>query len=303
MPVNTSPLPSSPASVNSSTGDITVPMLLNNPTRINRDVAAVATANYWADRVLPNGGSVSGGGVIFDIAQPGDSYSSREPEPIAPGGEFPILNAAEAIPATAKVSKWGGKIKVTDEKRDRNDMRYVQREQTRMANSLVRQLHRNAVAAIDAAVTAYSRTDTWTTAFASLAVVGDTQTAAASRPAADVLGAQATADQNNHEVTFDTLLMSVLDYASLAAVSAVIGVPVDRIVFPEGNGQVISTNLIAQGTSYLIASNEAGETRWEKPLGTVTFREEEIETTWIQSSVRAVHFVDNPYAILKFTGG
>lgn len=303
MPVNTSPLPSSPASVNSSTGDITVPMLLNNPTRINRDVAAVATANYWADRVLPNGGSVSGGGVIFDIAQPGDSYSAREPEPIAPGGEFPILNAAEAIPATAKVSKWGGKIKVTDEKRDRNDMRYVQREQTRMANSLVRQLHRNAVAAIDAAVTAYSRTDTWTTAFASLAVVGDTQTAAASRPAADVLGAQATADQNNHEVTFDTLLMSVLDYASLAAVSAVIGVPVDRIVFPEGNGKVISTNLIAQGTSYLIASNEAGETRWEKPLGTVTFREEEIETTWIQSSVRAVHFVDNPYAILKFTGG
>jgi hypothetical protein len=246
---------------------------------------------------------VSGGGVIFDIAQPGDSYSAREPEPIAPGAEFPILNAAEAIPGSAKVSKWGGKIKVTDEKRDRDEDHWLRNEQIRMGNSLARQLHRNAIAAIDAAVTAYSRTDTWTTAFASLAVVGATQTAATARPAADVYGAQAVADSNNYEVSYDTLLVNTMDMFNLRSVSSVIGVSVDDIMFPDGNGMVISTNLISQGTSYLIAAGRAGQTRWEKPLGTVVFREEEIETTWIQSSARAVYFVDNPYAILKFTGG
>lgn len=303
MPVNQTPLPASPAQVNQTTGDITVPLLLANPTRVTRDIQSVATANYWADRVLPNGGSVAGGVVIFDVAQPGDWYSSREPEPVAPGAEFPIVNAAEAIPGTAKVAKWGGKIKVTDEKRDRNDVRYVLREERRLANSLVRTFHRAAVAAIDAAVVAYSRTDTWTTAFASVVPVGATQTAVGSRPAADILSSQAIADNANYQVTYDTLLLNPLDYASLASIAAVTGQSVESQVFPDGTGQVIPTNLIVQGTSYLIASNEAGQTRWEKPLGTIMDRKEEIETTFVQSSARVVFFVDNPYAILKFTGG
>jgi hypothetical protein len=278
-------------------------MLLNQPTRVLRDIAAVSTANYWADRVLPNGGGVSGGGVIFDIAQPGDSYSGRGPEPVAPGSEFPIVNSAEGIPGSATVAKWGSKIKVTDEKRDRNDVRYVQREQVRAANSLVRQLHRNAVAAIDAAVTAYSRTTTWTTAFSSVVNVGTTQTAYYSRPSGDVQKAQALADSLDYEVAYDTLLVNSIDYGKLLSVYPVEMGGVDRGIFPEGNGQVIPTNLIAAGTSYLIASNEAGETRFEKPLSVEIIPDRPIQTTWIQLDARAVYFVDNPYAVLKFTGG
>jgi hypothetical protein len=304
MPVTTSPLPSSPAQVNQSSGDITLPLLLANPTRIQRDIAAVATANYWADRLLPNGGGVSGGGVIFDIAAPGDSYSSRDPETIAPASEFPIVNAAEPIPGTAKVAKWGSKIKVPDEKRDRNDMRWMTREERRQANSLVRQLHRAAISTVDAAVTAFSRTDTWTTAFGSVVVTGDSPTLIKNRPAADVQAAQAVADAGDYEVTYDTLLVNTLDYAALMSIYPEFGI--DQGIFPgvDGpTGTVIPTNLIAQGTSYLVASNEAGETRWEKPLGTVVIREEKIETNWVQSGARVVYFVDNPYAILKFTGG
>lgn len=301
MPVTNNPFPASPAEVNSQTGAITVPMLLNQPTRITRAVAELAQQNYWADRVLPNGGSVSGGGVVFDIAAPGDAFSGREPEPVAPGSEFPVVNSAEPIPGSAPVTKWGSKIEITDEKRDRNDMRYTQRELVRATNSMIRRIHANTVAAIEAAVTAYSRTDTWTTQFGAIVEIGATgDTAPLARPAADVQAAQAVAENLEYNVTYDTLLVNVLDYAELQA--AYWRTSVIEGIFPDGGGQVIPSNLITQGTSYLIASNEAGETRWEKPLGTETWRESGHEATYIQMSARMVHFVDNPYAILKLTG-
>lgn len=301
MPVTNNPFPASPADVNSQTGAITVPMLLAQPTRITRAVAELAMVNYWAYRVLPNAGGVSGGGVIFDIATPGDAFSGREPEPIAPGAEFPVVNSAEPIPGSAPVTKWGAKIEVTDEKRDRNDVRYTQRELVRATNSMIRRLHQNTITALETAITAYSRTDTWTTQFGNIVEIGATgDTAPLARPAADVQAAQAVADNGEYMVTYDTLLVNSLDYAELQA--AYWRSNVNQGIFPEGNGTVIPSNLVTQGTSYLIASNEAGETRWEKPLGTETWREQKHEATYIQLSARAVHFVDNPYAVLKFTG-
>lgn len=302
MTVITNPLPSSPAQVDQQTGAISVPLLLQQPTRILRQMATVATYYYWADRVLPNGGGVSGGGVIFDVAQPGDSYSAREPEPIAPLAEFPVSNAAEPIPATAQVAKWGTRLEISDEKRDRNDVRYVQREQVRAANTMVRRLHTNAVAAIDAAVAAFSRTTTWTTPFANVVPVGATQTDVQRRPVADIQHAQAVADLNLYQAQYDTLLVNAIDYATLQAIYPAERGGVDRNLFPEGNGSVIPTNLLVQGTSYLVASNEAGQTRWERPLTTEVWREQEVQATFIQYDTRAVYFVDNPYAVLKLTG-
>jgi hypothetical protein len=42
--------------------------------------------------------------------------------------------------------------------------------------------------------------------------------------------------------------------------------------------------------------------RIEKPLGTETWREQGTERTWVQSSVRPLWFVDNKFAVLRFTG-
>ncbi len=233
MPVATSPLPTSPGEVDQQTGAITVPMLLNQPTRVTRQVAAVAVANYWADRVLPNGGGVSGGGVVYDLTQPGDAYADREPEEIAPGAEFPISNASEPIPRTARVAKWGTKIKITEEKRDRNDVRYVQREQVRASNSMVRKLHANAVAAIDAAIAEFSRTAAWTTEFADIVNIGANQTPISERSAADVQAAQAIADSSDWDVSYNVLLVNTLDYAALLSVYPIDKGGVNLGVFPE----------------------------------------------------------------------
>jgi hypothetical protein len=42
--------------------------------------------------------------------------------------------------------------------------------------------------------------------------------------------------------------------------------------------------------------------RVEKPLGTETWREQETERNWIQSSVRPIVYVTNPFAVRKITG-
>jgi hypothetical protein len=42
--------------------------------------------------------------------------------------------------------------------------------------------------------------------------------------------------------------------------------------------------------------------RVEKPLSTETWREAETQRTWVQSDVRPVMVITNPYGIAKVTG-
>jgi hypothetical protein len=42
--------------------------------------------------------------------------------------------------------------------------------------------------------------------------------------------------------------------------------------------------------------------RIEQPLATETWREPETQRTWVQSSVRPVMYVNNPYAVVMATG-
>lgn len=304
MPTS-SPLPSSTAQVNGD-GSITVPMYLNDPTRVTRQIVPVAAANYWADRVLPNGGSVSGGGVVYDLADQNDRFSGREIEVgVAPGSEFPIINGNDPIARTAKVAKYGGKIKVTDEKRDRNDVRYIQRETVRAGNTMVRALHAAAVASINAAVTEFSRTAPVTLAWSSVNITGTSPTPYAQRPAADIQAAQAAQNATfggEHEVNYDLLLLHPLDYAIAQSIYPASEGGVVRGMFPDGGGDVVVSNLITKGQPLLIEEGAAGQTRWEKPVGTESWREEAIESSWLQISCRSLYFVDNPYAILRLTG-
>jgi hypothetical protein len=63
-----------------------------------------------------------------------------------------------------------------------------------------------------------------------------------------------------------------------------------------------SSNRVPAGTAYVVASGQVGEMRVEKPLGTETWREPEEEKTWVQSSVRPVMYVTNPFSVLEVTG-
>jgi hypothetical protein len=72
----------------------------------------------------------------------------------------------------------------------------------------------------------------------------------------------------------------------------------------EDNGfdEVYASNRIPVGTAYFVASGQLGEMRIEQPLATETWREPETQRTWVQSSVRPVMYVNNPFAVVMATG-
>jgi hypothetical protein len=58
---------------------------------------------------------------VFDSVEANDLYTTRDVERVAPGAEFPIITSARRAPGVAEVEKWGGKVWISDEARDRND--------------------------------------------------------------------------------------------------------------------------------------------------------------------------------------
>jgi hypothetical protein len=44
-----------------------------------------------------------------------------------------------------------------------------------------------------------------------------------------------------------------------------------------------------------------GEQRYEKGIGTEVWRDQATQRSWVQSDVRAVRYVTNPYSIVKLT--
>jgi hypothetical protein len=68
------------------------------------------------------------------------------------------------------------------------------------------------------------------------------------------------------------------------------------------NARLYTSNRVPVGVAYVLAEQQVGELRLEKPLGTETWREEATERTWIQSSVRPIMYVTNPYSVIKVTG-
>jgi hypothetical protein len=65
--------------------------------------------------------------------------------------------------------------------------------------------------------------------------------------------------------------------------------------------QTVVTNRVEAGTAYAVQEGMVGQTRYEQPLRTVTWRDESTESTWVQASVRNVYAVTHPYNVVKIT--
>lgn len=292
---NTFQHPLGPPTVSGTT--YTVDFMLNAPSRINRMVMDLTLQRFFADRVFASGGGVSGGAVVFDPLVANDLYSDRDVQRVSPGGEFPIITTSRRAPNVAVVEKWGGKVFITDEARDRNNTIMFTNSIRQLANTIVRKINQRAVEQLDAAVTANSRTLTghsWST----VVVGGSSQSAANLWPARDFGAVQVQAEQEELGVVYDLWIINPLEFLSL---STVYGAFLSDILNSAGI-DIYVTNRVAAGTAYAVASKQVGEMRIEKPLGTETWREEKTERTWVQSSVRPLFLVDNPFAVIKVSG-
>ena len=278
---------------------VTVDMMLNGPTRVTRAVSDVALQNFWADRLFSTPGGVEGGAVLYDVLTANDLYPTRDVQNVEPGAEFPILTFDRPTPLVAQVEKFGGKFFVTDEARDRNDQTQMRNGVRKIANAVNKGLHTRAVAVVDAAATTYSRTlaaaNTWTT---STTTVASSLTSVLG-PAAVFASVQLQADTDELGVQFDSFIVNPTQASKF---TMFYGANNWRQILADSNLTMYSSNRVTAGTAYFFEEGGVGEMRFEKPLGTETWREQATERTWVQSSIRPVMYVTNPYSLLKVTG-
>lgn len=277
---------------------ITVDTMLNQPTRITRMIMDLSLQRFVADRIFASAGGVTGGAVVFDRVTANELYASRDVERVMPGQEFPEITSERLVPSIAEVEKWGGKVYITDEARQRNNIAQFTNQIRQLTNTIVRKVNARAMATLEAAITASGRTvvgRNWSTA----TDVGPTPTTRQNLPMRDFAEAARQAEAAEFGFTFDLWIMNPQEYANLIILYGAQGL---RDLLAELGLSVYVSNRVTAGTSYAVASQQAGELRVEKPLGSETWREPGRERTALQSSVRPVMFVSNDFAVLKFTG-
>lgn len=296
MPVASVQHPLGPPVVTGTT--ITVDTMLNQPTRVTRMILDLTLQRFIADRVFASAGGVSGGAVIYDQAVLNELYTDRDVQRVAPGEEFPVITSSRQQPKLAQVEKWGGKVYITDEARDRNNSIQLTNQLRQLANTVVRKINARAISELEGAITAFPSQTFVGHDWGAYQPLGSTPSSLANSPAADLSFAQMKADQDELGVNYDTVLLNPLNLMRLMQIyGSGLGPTFSAI-----NMSLYSSNRVAVGTAYVVASQQVGEMRIEKPLGTETWREQSKERNWIQTSVRPVMYVTNPFSVRKLTG-
>lgn len=282
-----------------SGNNLTVDLMLKEPTRINAYLSNIALKKYFAERIFTNGGGVSGGALVYSQLIANDLFPTRGAQKIAPGAEFPEVTFDRPEPKTAQVEKLGGKFRVTDEARDRNDLSAIQGEGVKLGNDITRQLHVRALAELEASITAIgSDVQMTATSWADAAALVFSTTSNALLPAADFANLRKRADVVELGSEYNLLIVNPQEYANFNVIYG------DRAsaVLASNGFSMISSNQVAAGTAYAVQEGLVGQVRYEQPLKTVAYRDESTESSWVQSSIRPVFAVTNPYNAVKLTG-
>jgi len=279
---------------------ITVDTMLQQPTRITAFLMDLTQERFLLDRIFNSDGGVTGGAVVYDQITQNQLYLDRDVAAVAPGGEFPMVTGHRLAPGVAPVEKWGGKYFFTDEARDRNDQSLFRTRNVQLGNTIVRKLNQRAIQALETAIATTAGATTivghdWETAVPA----GATPTAPSAQPHADWAATQLVADQMELGVELDTLLVNPVQANTLRLFY---GQYLRAVLQDAGISDFYSSNRVPVGTAYVLQQGEVGGMRVEKPLSTETWRDPEEEKTWVQSSVRPVFYVTNPYAVFKLTG-
>lgn len=296
MPVASVAHPLGPPVVTGTT--ITVDTMLQQPTRVTRLIMDLSLQRFIADRIFASSGGVSGGAVIYDQATQNELWTDRDVQRVLPAEEFPVITSSRLIPKLAQVEKWGGKVYITDEARDRNNAVALTNQLRQLTNTIIRKINARAVAELEASITAFPSQTYAGVNWGTVVTGGASQSNASAWPAADFAKAQMLADQQELGVVYNLWLLNPLQLARLRTIYG------DNLegVLSTFNIRIYTSNRVAAGTAYVCVEGQVGEMRIEKPLATETWREAKTQRWWIQTDVRPVMYVTNPYAVIKVTG-
>lgn len=287
-----------PGAPSVSGNQITVEQFLKTPSRVTRVINDLTRQRFLAERIFASGDAV-GGAVIYDQVTASELYTDRDVQAIEAGSEFPIVTSGETSPKVAAVTKWGGAAVLTYEAVRRDSRDILNRELTKLRNTIVRKVDTVAIAALDAAPI---NTDTGT----------DWSDGTNGDPILDLAQGRSVIDDADLGYMADTILINPAQMVDLIGRKDVRdALPRESLTGnPIANGQLNGfmgytwyvTNRVAAGTAYILASTMAGSLRDELPLYSRVIDQQERERWLVQAARVTVPIVTDPKAVLKLTG-
>lgn len=142
---------------------ITVDDYINPPSRIPEIVRNLVADNegYFIEDIFSTPGfTVQGGAVIYTPTFPTSLFLDPQQTiaPRAPGSQAPLISGKRYTPQVARPESKSGRIEVTDEAKQRNQVWDVQNTFQKAANSFADYMQTRGIQALNNAVSAWSRT-------------------------------------------------------------------------------------------------------------------------------------------------
>jgi hypothetical protein len=293
--------PLGPATVSGTT--ITVDQMVNQPSRITRDIARLTDQKFFASRVFADAGGVEGGGILYELppSLQTDLFAERGVQEIAPGQEHPVMTFLRGVPVLAKPRKLGGKWPVTREARKRNDTRLIQRAIVQTANTIALTLDTLAIQVLNAAITANSRTlagQSWATA----AGVTMTASSGTNQATSDLLAARRQVENEQRGANLNSALIHPNQELSLAQAATLRGSSIGQMFAAAGITNHFVSSRVTAGTAILFEAGNVGGWANEFPFTAQTDYDPDTQITWYIYDVAPALFVDNPYGLVQLTG-
>jgi hypothetical protein len=191
-----------PAGAPVLTGDsLAISRFLQSPTAIQRRLRDFTDLRFVSDQILTQRFRSSGGAVLYEQTEP--FVTDRTVEAVSAGSEYPFANMPTGTAAVAAVSKWGQKVRITDEEVARNvyGQAAVDRSLKKVVNSIISQVDSITMSAVG-------------TALADTATLGKWD-AGTPKVLNDILNAKRIILARNLGYDPDTIVVSDLGYMSM----------------------------------------------------------------------------------------
>ncbi len=292
----TSPYPQ-PAPTITGT-NITVSLFLQSPPRVQRAVEALTLQRFVSDVIFGAGPPVTGGAVVHDQVLVPDVFLDRDVQEIAPGAEFPLLTSPEVAPLVALARKWGGEVFLTDEAIRRDNRQRLNREMTRLRNTIVRRVDTLGMAALRAAPIINQ-------------VASGSWAVAATDTIADLVTGAGAINGPDMGYIADTVVLNPREQESLLKDKDIRdAMPRERddSLIRTGNlGRLLNmdfivTNRVNPGEVFLLARGVIGGISDEVPLYARPIPDERREVVFIHGARVPAVYVTDPKAAVRITG-
>lgn len=284
--------------------------LLSNDALIAKRIGQLSSQRFIADQLLVGRFEAVNGGVAYPNGDP--IFADRDPEAVAPAGEYPVTPVSVDSWEVAKVKKWGEDGLVTDEAITNLGQQPLDKTLKAIVNSIVRVVDSVAMGVIGSRVTAEydSSSLAWTTGEALVE---------------SLLTAKAIGDsQGDGGYSMDTVALTPLQYAKVAAYLTTSGILPREGGNPIVNGSAVNGSISALGLTFLqsphvvtpmLVDREAlggmADQKLHAPgysrvdgvgIEAKVIREEKTDAYRPRARRVTVPVVTDPYAAIKITG-